>query len=190
MFKKILMASLAVGALALNAPVATAAEATGQCGFDSVQQDSTTGQNYEGVAYGFASDTDGDPVTIRCYITVNTVPAPAGSTPIGSGPAGVAATSGVVSFEATENDDVKLCTEVNGALQGCADSTNTQVPPQEVIDLIADATAGLDPLICAVLQASMLMPVVNSVVPGTFDLDDCDIYVNGGRFIDFVPYED
>ena len=182
MFKKILMASLAAGALALNAPVATAAEATGECGFDSVQQDSTTGQNYEGVAYGFASDTDGDPVSIRCYITVNDVPAAAGSTPTGTG-TGVATTSGPISFEAAEGASVELCTEVNGVLQDCATSTNTQVPPQEVLDIINSVLELVDPTICPVIAA--LAGTYGPILINT----QGDIYINGGGFYDCPPYD-
>ena len=143
LLKKIMMASLAVGALALNAPAAFAAT-DGGCGFDSVQQETATGQNYEGVAYGYAVDDTGGTVSIRCYITVNDVPAAAGSTPTETG-TGVAVARGPISFEAADGASVKMCTEINGLTVDCGESTNTQIPPQEVIDAISSVAD----LICA-----------------------------------------
>ena len=164
----------------------------GGCGYDSVQQETATGQNFEGVAYGYATDLDGGTVSIRCYVTVNGVPASAGSTPTGTG-TGLATTAGPISFEAADGADVRLCTEVNGVTTECNPSTNTQIPPQEVVDLIADATSGLDPIICGILQTLGIPAIINSTTAITgwsMDADDCDLYYMGDRVIDFVPYED
>lgn len=61
----------------------------------------------------------------------------------------------------------------------------------EIFDLIADGTAGLDPIVCAALQSAGAPAVVNALGPAvSMDADDCDLYVEGERFIDFVPYED
>lgn len=68
-----------------------------------------------------------------------------------------------------------------------------QVEPEctGIQDTIADATAGLDPITCGAIQTAGTPALVNTLAP-TFamDVDDCDLYVNGERFIDFVPYED
>ena len=195
MLKKILMASLAVGALAFNAPAAMAAT-QGGCGFDSVQNETATGQNYEGVAYGYAVDDTGASVTIKCYITVDGTTAP-GAIVTGTG-TGVAVAGGPISFEAADGADVELCTQINNGTPDCGDSTNTQIPPQEVIDaidsvfqLIADATAGLDPIICGALQTAGAPALINgttSVTTISMDADDCDLYLGGEQLIDFVPY--
>lgn len=163
------------------------------CGFDSVQQDTATGQNYEGAAYGYAANTTGGPITVRCYITVNGVPAAAGSTPVGAG-AGVATTAGPISFEAATGADVEMCTEVNGTTIECGDSTNTQIPPQEVIDLIVFITSIPDPLICPIIEDIADLGVE---VPGVLEFGDpsdptgdpADIYLAGDLFWDCPPYE-
>ena len=188
MLKSSLMASLTAGALALNlpAPVATAFAATGQCGFDSVQNETVTGQNYEGVAYGIAVDDTGAPVTIRCFITVNGTPAP-GASISGSG-TGVAVAAGPVSFEAADGADVELCTEVNGNLTGCADSTNTQLPPQEVLDALNEVLVLLDPMLCIPMMA--LNPVTLALgLDIVFDAEG-DLFVNGDMIWDCPVYMD
>ena len=168
-------------ALAVNAPVAHADAPTASCGFDSVQQTDATGQNYEGAAYGYAVHTDG-PISIRCYVTVNG--SEEDSTPTGSG-TNVATTAGRVQFAATETDDVRLCAEVTAhgtTTTTCDPSTNTQVPPQEVIDLINSFLILVDPTICDALKA-----VKGTYGPILID-DQGDVYINGVLWYDCPPY--
>ena len=175
--------------------------ASSGCGFDSVQQETATGQNYEGAAYGYAVNRTGGPISIRCYITVNGVPAAAGSTPTGTG-IGSATTAGPISFEAATGADVEMCTEVNGTTIECGDSTNTQIPPQEVIDLIIFLTSIPDPLICPILEdLGDLFEANNLEIPGVLEFGDQDgddpndpgdggdVYIGGDLFWDCPPYE-
>ena len=197
MFKKIAMAALAAGAVVAGSPVAlAAAPAAVDCDFNSVSQASFTGgqDTFTGAARGFVvSATPGNAVSVRCLIKVNG--SEVASTPAGSGTT-AAATGGQVTYTASDTDNVELCvawTDGNDSGETCFETTTTQIPPQEVIDLIADGTAGLDPIICAALQAAGVPAAANTVSSVTgiaLDLDDCDIYVNGERFIDFVPYDD
>lgn len=197
MFKKSLMASLAVCVLALAAPVpATALAASGDCFFESVQHEPTTGQNYEGVAYGFAVDDTGGDVTIACYITVNAVAAP-GAIVSGSG-TGVAVAAGPISFEATPDDDVEICTVINGGPAVCSDSTSTQFPPQEVFDLIDSVLEQVFALIDEVLVLidpvevvvdAVLCPVlaqIHSVVVHTLGQPLPEIDHEGDVFVDGI----
>ncbi len=147
MFKKIMVAALAAGALALNAPVAMAEPPQFDCGFDSNQQELATGQNYEGVIYGYRTDAG----SLRCYITVNGSDVGADVEVNGPG-----ANAERISFAAADTDSVQICWEGSGIPSGCADSTHTQVPPQAVIDLLDSIfaqTALLDPLICGHLAS-------------------------------------
>lgn len=199
--KKILAASVAALALSFTASAAVADEPDAGCGFDSVQNDTGTGQNYEGVVYGYAVHADGGEVALTCYIQVNNVPAP-GATVSNSG-TGATFVAGPISFEATVNDDVELCTSVTAhgsTTTTCGDSDSFQIPPQELLDaidsifdLIAEATAPLDPIICDALRP--IIPVLNTLYPATglyFDPDDCDIWLVGvlpvaGCPVPFVP---
>lgn len=199
MLKKIMLASLAVGALALNAPAASADHQDAGCSFDSLNQTTVTGQTYEGAAVGYVVGDPGETVTVSCVIYVNGTPVSA--TPPGTGTTG-ATTQGRVTFTATDTDAVTICAEGTAThpYKECANSTHTTFPPPEVVaaldtvfDLIADGTAGLDPLICDALKAAGVPGLVNGTTATTglsLDADDCDIYLNGERLIDFVPYDD
>jgi len=196
MFKKIAMAALAAGAVVAGSPAAFAAPSAVDCDFNSVSQASFTGgqDTFTGVARGYVvTGEPGNDVSVRCYVRVDGTEF--ASTPTGSGP-NAATTAGQVTYTASDIQDVDLCVEWTDGDESdvtCVETTTTQVPPQEVIDLIADSTAGLDPLICGALQAAGVPAAANTVSGVTgieLDLDDCDIYVNGERFIDFVPYDD
>ena len=185
MLKKILLASLAVGALALNAPAAMADDPTYDCGFNSLQQEATTGQNYEGAVYGVVAHPGDTNVTITCYVQVNG--SPAGNPVTGSGPAGFAVAGGQVTFEATPEDFVELCavatTSHGTTAPSCTESTSTQIPPQEVLDLINSFLEQVDPTICpiiALLAGNYVVIDINS---------EGDISINGGLFYDCPPYE-
>jgi hypothetical protein len=199
LFKKILMASLAVGAMALNAPVAHADDPTYGCSFNSVRQADVTVQNYEGAIWGYVVDTDASSVSIRCYITVNGTPV-ASTTP-GNGTV-AAHTEGRATFQAADTDSVKLWSEATvthgtttQTFTKSADSTHTQVPPQEVIDILDGIFATLDgilipleeqyvdPTLCTVLSA---LPA-GDYGPITIG-EDGDISLLGDLFWDCPPY--
>ena len=202
LLKKIAIAALAAGALALNAPLAQAAEPTDfGCGFESLAQETATGgqDTFTGAAYGYIVGAAGETsVTVKCEVRVNS--ATVASTDLGSGSV-VATSQGQVTYTADDDDDVDLCTVWTTSTTGgtdCGDATTTQIPPQAVIDLldtinqlIADGTAGLDPIICGALKTAGVPAAINSTTAVTTlsaDLDDCDLYLGGELLIDFVPY--
>jgi hypothetical protein len=197
LFKKIMVAALAVGALALNAPVAMADDPVYDCGFDSNQQETVTGQNYEGVIYGYIAHGDG---TLRCYITVN-------GGDVGADVEVQAPGAGAerISFAANDTDAVNICWEVttsHGTETGCAESTHTQIPPQAVIDLlilIAETVDGalvpvfdlltdiektyIDPNVCPALAAA-----AGTYGPITINSQG-DVFIDGEPFWDCPPYD-
>ena len=186
MIKNLMIASLAAGALALNAPAAFAEHAVFDCGFDTVAQETATGgqDTFTGAAYGYVvSPTPGESVSIRCYVSVDG--AEVASTPTGSGTQ-AATTAGQVTYTATDTQDVDLCAEwTAGSESGstCFETTTTQIPPQEVIDLIVLLTSIPDPLICPVFAG------LTPGVPGVVDIDaEGDIALAGGDFWDCPPY--
>lgn len=203
MIKKIMVASLAVGALALGAPVAHAQHAQFDCGFDTIAQETATGgqDTFTGVAYGYVvAGAAGNAVTIACEVRVDGTTVD--STDPGSGTT-VATSQGQVTYTASDTQDVDLCVVWYTQSSGfggpiCGETTTTQIPPQEVIDLlnsvfdlVADMTAGLDPIVCGALQALGAPSVINVFAPTLrMDADDCDLYVDGERFLDFIPYDD
>jgi hypothetical protein len=135
MLKKLMLAGVAVGMMALNAPIAHAAVVRSGCGFDSVAQETVTGgqDTFTGGAYGYAVFDDQGTHTLRCYVTVDGVEQ--ATTPTQSGTAFVA-TAGQVTYNAAEGATVDLCTEIDGATVSCGPADEQQIPPQEVIDLI------------------------------------------------------
>ncbi len=203
MFKKILTAALAAGALALNAPVAQADAPRFDCSFDSVQQDTATGQNYEGAAWGYIAHAEGGDVTIRCYIAVNGVEA--SSTPTGTGSNGAAVTSGRVTFAATDTDSVQLCAEYTSPHASdnvCFESTSTQIPPQEVIDLLISLFETIDATLAPVwstltdIEKTYIDPTLCDVldgIPGTYGPvtinTQGDVFIDGEPFWDCPPYD-
>ncbi len=181
MFKKLLIASLAAGALALNAPVALADDPAYDCGFDSNHQASVTGQNYEGVIYGYVAHA-GDNPSIRCYITVNGNEVGAEVTASG---ANAGANAARVSFAASDTDAVAICWDVttsHGTTSDCAESTHIQIPPQAVLDALNSVLEQIDPTICPVLAG--LAGTYGVITVGS----DGDISVNGGLVYDCPPY--
>jgi hypothetical protein len=185
MLKKIMLAASAVALMAIGAPTAHAAVVRSGCGFDSLSQDTATGQNtFTGGAYGYAIFDDQGTHTLRCYVTVDGVPAPGGSTTPGSG-TGFVATAGPVTYTAADGASVDLCTEIDGVTVGCGAATLTQIPPQEVIDLLDSLEIGLvDPLVCPVLAS------LSPGVPGVIDIaPEGDVTLVGlGGFWDCPPY--
>jgi hypothetical protein len=182
LFKKIALASVALSALAFNAPAAMADEPVFDCNFRSVQQDDATGQNFEGAVVGYVVHTGA--VTIKCQITVN------GSvvfeTETGSG-TGAATVSARITFAASDTDSVNLvavATTEHGEHTKTHETTLTQVPPQAVIDLLDMIVIDyVDPALCEVLKS--LAPGVGPVVINA----QGDVYVNGEPQWDCPPYD-
>jgi hypothetical protein len=133
--KKLMLVGVVAGMMALNAPVAHAAVVRSGCGFDSVAQETVTGgqDTFTGGAYGYAIFDDQGTHTLRCYVTVDG--AEQATTPTQSGTAFVA-TTGQVTYNAPEGATVDLCTEIDGATVSCGPATDSQIPPQEVVDLV------------------------------------------------------
>jgi hypothetical protein len=190
--KKITLAATAVAMLALGAPMAHAAVVRSGCGFDSLAtaQDATGGQNtYNGAAYGYAVFDDQGTHTLRCYITVNGTEA---ASSIPNSGTGFVVTAGPVTFFAEDGALVEECTEIDGATVSCGESTNTQIPPQEVLDALSgvfDAIDNaeitlIDPIVCPILAS--LSPGVPGVVDITPEGDTTIVGV--GPFWDCPPY--
>ena len=190
MLRKMLMVTLAVSALTSNTPAAFAA-VTGGCSWNLVRTDRATG-SHDGAVIAYAVDDTGGTVTIRCYVIVNDVPA-GFATATGRG---VAIATSSTSFEAADGAHFEFCSQINDDPPICADSAETQLPPQEVIDvveMIAELTAGLHPILCGVAQTASGPALVNSTTPVTgisMDPDDCDVYLGGKRILDLVPLGD
>jgi hypothetical protein len=180
MLKKLMLAGVAAGMLALNAPIAHAAVVQSRCGFETLSSEGVTGgqDTFTGGAYGIAIFDDTSSHTLRCYVTVDGVEQ--ASTPTGSGTA-VVTTEGQVTYNAAEGASVSLCTEIDGQTVGCAAATETTIPPDEVNDLLA---AGVDPIVCPVL--ALLSPGV----PGVIDISpEGDVTLAGTiPFWDCPPY--
>jgi hypothetical protein len=202
---------LAVVTLGLPAVPATALAVTADCGLNTFAQEFVTGgqETFTGGAYGYAvSDVPGASISVSCEVRVNG--GPVASTPFG--PSGQGSfTAGQVTYTAAETDTVTLCAVWTGSESGelCGPTTTQQVPPQEVIDalnqvsdLIADATAGLDPIVCSAIIAAGLPALANSqesVTSVHIDEDDCDVWVLVDlpplfhcptRIVDLVAYFD
>ncbi|HVF06743.1 MAG TPA: hypothetical protein VNA20_18045 [Frankiaceae bacterium] len=189
MIKKLAMAALAVGALALNAPAAQADAPTVDCRLRSVQQDTVTGQTFQGALGGVIAHSDPTTVTIKCRVTVNGVTA--ASTDTGTG-VGVAATAKDISFAAGDADVVKVCadfTSSHGSGTICVTIGIIQVPPQVVydtLDPVLDVVWGtVDPVVCAELKK-----LAGSYAGGAIVINSQgDVYVNNAPQYDCPPYD-
>ncbi|HVF04242.1 MAG TPA: hypothetical protein VNA20_05325 [Frankiaceae bacterium] len=190
MFKKLALATLAVGALALNAPAAQADAPSYDCYLDASQQADVTGQTFQGVLAGVIVHADvSASVTIRCYVTVNGVVQGGADTGVGSG-TGVATAQKDVSFAAGDADVVKVCaqyTSNHGSGTVCTTVGVSQIPPQVVFDTIDGALAQVwpivDPPVCDQLEdrAGTYGPVYIN--------DQGDVYVDGEPQWDCPPYD-
>ena len=198
MIKKILVASLAVGALALGAPAAHAEHAQFDCGFDTIAQETATGgqDTFTGAAYGFiVSPTPGEQVSIQCWVRVDG--ARVDETPTGTG-TNVATTADQVTYTATDTQDVDLCADWSAGSESgttCFETTTTQIPPQEVIDLINSVfdlitqieIEVVDPVLCPLLiQLDGVVPDV----PGVVEINgQGDVFLAAEPFWDCPPYD-
>ena len=198
MFKKIMMAGLAVGALALGAPAAQADDPTFDCNFNSVQQEASTGQSFEGAAYGYIVHAGDASATIRCYIAVNG--GEASSTPTGTG-----VTAGRLTYSAGDTDVVtfhaEYCTS-HGCTTHDYETVRQEIPPQEVWDLLFALAETLDAALAPVFDAitniekTVIDPAVCPVLAGlagtygpvTINAQG-DIFIDGEAFWDCPPYD-
>ena len=204
LFKKIMMAGLAVGALALGAPAAHADDPTFDCNFNSVQQEASTGQAHEGAAYGFVVHAGDTSATIRCYIAVNGGEA-------SSTPTSVGVTAGRLTYSAGDTDVVTFHAEVctsHGCFIHDYETVRQDVPPQEVWDLLFSLAETLDATLAPVYAAidgvitllndtvfsqidPTICPVIGSLAPGAGPVvitSAGDISVDGIGVWDCPPY--
>ena len=186
MFKRTLIAAAVLAASGLAAPPALADQPIADCRFRVVHEENSTGQNWEGAAWGYAQHLDGGSVSVRCVIRVNGVEV--SSTPTGSGNSS-ATVAGRVTLNASEDDLVQICAHVtttHGSYAECFAVERTQAPPQEAIDAVeairefADHSGG--PLHCSVPPAGYYPPdiYVNS---------EGDMWRGGTKIRDCPPYE-
>jgi hypothetical protein len=212
MLKKTLLAVTSVAMLALSAPISHAAPAAlvrSGCGFEFAALPTAMGgqDTYTSVVYGFGVFDDQLTHTLHCFVTVNGVDQ--GGVSI-SGSVFVAGAANVT-FHADDDATVELCTEIDGILVSCGSTDETQIPPQEVIDLIdqvfdlLDQAATLvddilapvyaflqgfggdsDPIVCPILAS------FSPGIPGVVDINvegDVTLAV-AGPFWDCPPYGD
>ena len=219
MFKKIMMAGLAVSALAINAPAASANHLQVNCRFNAVTQATATGQDtWEGAAEGYIVGDAGESVAVRCIVRVNG--AIRAQTDWGTGST-FATTAGRVTYTRTLTEVTQLCAQYTSSHGGtqtaphevCFGTTTTQIPPQEVYDLVIDPLfdilIGIEEEINNITQPyeeeidrqfcdelAALNDVVNGPVvdvrPGTADANGNrggDVYINNILFWDCPGYE-
>jgi hypothetical protein len=211
LLKKILISTLAIGALALNAPIAHADNppASVGCRFNGVTQATATGQDtWESVVEGWIVGDPNTTVSIRCEIRVSGGGTYSTATVSGNT---VATVEEHVTYVRTLTQTTTICavwTDNNGGESGevCVPTTTTQIPPQEVIDalqVVFDLLNGIevqyvDPLICPIIDqlydAGLTgVPGVVEFVDGSPDPlgadGDVDVYVAGTLFYDCPGYE-
>jgi hypothetical protein len=196
MLKKTMLVATSVAMLAVTGPISHAAPAAlvhAGCGFESIAEETVTGDTYTGAVYGYAVFADHGTHTLRCFITVDGVDQGGVSA---SGTVFVAG-AGTVAYNAVEDETVELCTEIDGTLVSCGSATGPQIPPQEVIDLLDTVFATLygvytpiewqlDPVICTLLKAAA--PGIPGVVDITADGDTTVAVI--GPLYDCPPHGD
>ena len=119
------IAALLAAALA-GVPAAHADSPLFDCNFHTIAQATLTGgeNTFVGIAYGYVASTGVEPVSIRCYVLVDGTEA--ASTPVGTGTS-VATAHGMITFTATESQDVKFCAERTA---GTASGTRCEGPTE------------------------------------------------------------
>jgi hypothetical protein len=187
MISRVTVAVAAVALLAAGVPAAHASPPRPGCGFETVAPAGS--DTYDGAAVGYATFDDGATHTLRCVVWVNGVEATA--TPVSTG-SRLLVTEGLLHYTAGPADIVDLCPEVDGVRE--CHWSDGQLPPQEVIDALAEVfgllagaeAAYVDPLVCSVLAA------IAPGVPGVLDITPAgDTTVAGaGPLWDCPPYGD
>jgi len=165
----------ALAALALGAVPAHARSAAFACDWTEVLRvdNIESPDDYTGVLYAALVQSAVDPGRLRCYIAVDG----AVVAEVSLSETGVAAEA--VTFRAADFQDVDLCMEwsdAQGSGTTCGEPAATQIPPQEVIDLVNDVFEVLDPIVmettCLALNVAYVgVPGVVEIRPGG------DIYV-------------
>jgi hypothetical protein len=192
--KRVLVAALAVLASVTAVPAAHAgpADPTGVlfdlsgtgCSMVAFHQSDATGWNYEGiVTMAFTAPVGGVASygPAQCVLRIN------GSDRIVLGPNagvdGVFAGAGRITFTAQVIDDVALCDQIqiNGAWStSCGWTTRTQIPPQEVLDAVDAAYAGVSD---AVYNVNVLVDYVQCLVASWCRADAGALLANAERNI-------
>lgn len=204
----VLLGMVAMG-MSFPAPASALGHTVQGCFTSVVANEVATGgqDTFTGSMSGYiVSPTPGENVSISCCIVVDG--SVVACTPRGTG-INVAFTAGQVTYTASDTQNVEACAEwTAGGESGsdCEDVTVTDIPPRVVVDtlegvfrLLADLTAGLDPIICGALQVAGVPGLVNSLLRAVrIDPDDCDVWLVfetsilpcPQRVIDFVPLSD
>lgn len=131
--------TVALGVVAFATPAGALDHTLYDCGFNTAAQETVTGgqDTYTGVGYGWVTSTRlVEAVSVRCVIKVDGTAV--ASTDPGSGTLS-AVTVGQLTYVATETQVVEICAEwTAGSESGtaCWGIRTTQIPPQEVVDLI------------------------------------------------------
>jgi hypothetical protein len=189
----VVAAALTVTPAAQAAPGGAPVQVT--CVLAAAAQGDVTGTAplYNGAALGVALFDDGQPHTLRCYVTVDGFEQM--STPTGAGN-DLVTTAGQVTYFAPEGAVVDVCAETDGILPSGADTTcwpvaETQVPAEQAQDVTDEVAAALlgpaDPVL-----DSALCPVLATLapgVPGVVDVGrDGDTTVLGQPVRECPPY--
>jgi hypothetical protein len=167
MSTKLALAALAAGLLAAFAPGAHAAPWLNDCQLVSVTSDlGATGgtDGHTGVLAGYATFDDVGLHTLRCYVSVNGSEA-ASTSPVG-GNTVVLATATVVTFTATEEADLVVCTELDNVTVTCKAVTDGRVPPKAVGDLLDSVGSKCGAVVNTSLNVTGIPGAYNGVVYG------------------------
>jgi len=206
MMKGVVLGATVLGVVGTMAPAMAASSLGdthhGGCFFNTDENAvATNGQN-QGVIGDLSTtqDASGAPTgaTVTCTITVNNLPQVSKSyTGVG-----VQAGSDQIVFTASETDSVQLCETItyadNSTESSCADSTNQQIPPQQVIDALngifdtldAFEIQNVDPVVCPVL-ATLGNTIPGGGVAGVLQISkDGDVYVADPLSLGLNPFYD
>ncbi|HVF04826.1 MAG TPA: hypothetical protein VNA20_08305 [Frankiaceae bacterium] len=189
MLKNLAVLAVAVAALALGAPAATADAPSYDCRLRSVQQDDVTGSAYRGVLAGVIVHAEDSAVSIRCRVEVNGVTQ--AQTPVGSGTT-VAATHQEVSFAVGGSDVVRLCADHSsghGSGTTCIIIVAPQIPPQILYDTIDALAAEVFQIIHNSFICSLLKLLAGNYSGVLVINSQGDVYLNGEPQWDCPPYD-
>lgn len=188
--------TLAVAAIAVVAPPSQASHTGHACGIAVAGRTVTGGDTWTGVVYG-AVVASGENVSIRCYLTVDGVVVPGGSTGTMTGTTATL-TATTVSYRAPDSQSVEVCTEWTAGSEGgtsCDISVNATAPVPPGTEALFDAFWDLwwgfwsvadpiDPMDCPILAS------LSPGVPGIVDvMSDGDVVVLGNWLWDCPPYD-
>jgi hypothetical protein len=143
---------------------------------------------YSGVMFGVAVFDDADSHTLRCYIRING--GEAASTPKESGTVAVR-TLGLVTFTVPPDSFVEICTEIDAVTVSCSSVEISQIPPQEVEDLLTT----LEDVVTTVEQTlpESLTNFIDNIKPGIVDPTLCPVLASlapGAPGVDISPEGD